>query len=114
MTQNLFELPELPLDEELTTVLAGNGTVRVERIVSTGQTSGWYDQEEAEFVALLQGEAELAWSDGGVTRLQEGDTLTIPPHRRHQVSFTSVRPPCVWLCVFWRQGQSDKGATPDD
>lgn len=110
ITQNLFELPQLPLGEELTTVLEGNSTVRIERIVSTGQTSGWYDQEEAEFILLLQGEAELTWAGGGVTRLQAGDTLTIPPHRRHRVSCTSVRPPSVWLCVFWLPGQSSEGA----
>lgn len=31
--------------------------VRIERIVSDGQVSGWYGQEESEFVALLLGTA---------------------------------------------------------
>ncbi len=101
-THYLFDLPELPLAEELTQVLAEGKGVRVERIVSTGQVSGWYDQEEWEFVALLRGEAELTWEDGSVTRLGAGAALTIPPHRRHRVSHTSTQPPCVWLCVFWR------------
>ncbi len=105
MDDNLFDLPPLPLDEELTTILAGNDTVRIERIVSTGQTSDWYDQEEVEFVSLLVGAAELTWADGGLTRLVAGDTLTIPPHKRHRVSFTSTQPPCVWLCIFWRQSE---------
>ena len=100
-THYLFDLPELPLAEELTQVLAEGKGVRVERIVSTGQVSGWYDQEEWEFVTLLQGRAELTWPDGGTTGLSAGDTLTIPPHRRHRVSYTSTQPPCIWLCVFW-------------
>lgn len=100
---NLFSLPPLPIAQEQTTILAGGRSARVERIVSCGQTSEWYDQDESEFVSLLQGEAELTWADGSTTRLLPGDTLTIPPHKRHRVSFTSEKPPCVWLCVFWKE-----------
>ena len=50
---NLFELPELPLLEELTTVLAENNNVRIERIVSTGQVSGWYALRLALRVLLI-------------------------------------------------------------
>jgi len=101
-TYNLFELPSLPLSEELINVLLQTNSVRIERIVSTGQTSGWYDQDEHEFVALLQGEAELAWEDGTTTKLIAGDTIIIPQHKRHMVSYTSSQPPCIWLCVFWK------------
>jgi cupin 2 domain-containing protein len=101
-TYNLYEMPTLPLSEELITVLLRNEGIRIERIVSIGQTSGWYDQEENEFVALLQGEAELTWDDGTTTRLSAGDTITIPKHKRHKVSYTSSEPACIWLCVFWR------------
>lgn len=99
---NIFNLPKLPPSEELVTILAESENVRVERIVSTGQSTGWYDQDESEFVALLQGDAEIQFDDGETIRLSSGDTLIIPPHRRHRVSYTSVEPPCVWLCVFWR------------
>jgi len=99
---NIFDLPARPLSEELATTLIENNTVRIERIVSTGQTSGWYDQDESEFVALLQGKAALEFDGGETMELTAGDTLFIPPHRRHRVTFTSAEPPCVWLCVFWR------------
>lgn len=99
---NLFDLPPLPLSEELTDVLAEGKDVRIERIVSTGQTTDWYDQEEFEFVSLLEGEAELTWEDGCKTRLIAGDTLFIAPHKIHRVSYTSTKPACVWLCVFWK------------
>jgi hypothetical protein len=54
---NIFDLPKLPLPEELTTILAENSNARIVRIVSTGQISDWYDQTETEFVALLEGNA---------------------------------------------------------
>ena len=98
---NIFDLPPIPLPEELTTMLAGSGSVRIERIVSAGQVSGWYDQPETEFVALLEGNAAIEFEDGTAISLSKGDTLLIPPHRRHRVSYTSAAPPCVWLCVFY-------------
>ena len=98
---NIFDLPPLPLPEELTTVLAESGNVRIERIISTGQVSDWFDQDETEFVALLEGKAILEYDDGKTIALSKGDTLLIKPHERHRVSFTSSEPPCVWLCVFY-------------
>lgn len=97
---NIFDLPPLPLPGELTTILAENETVRIERIVSTGQTTDWYDQSESEFVLLLQGSATLEFDDGEAVKLIAGDTVAIPPHKRHRVAFTSTLPPCVWLCVL--------------
>ena len=97
---NIFDLPTLPLTEELTTVLAEGGSVRIERIVSTGQVSGWYDQAETEFVVLLDGNAVVEFEDGKTVDMKKGDTLLIKPHECHRVSYTSSEPPCVWLCVF--------------
>ena len=98
---NIFDLSDLPLSEELTTIVAESSNVRIERIISTGQTSDWYDQSETEFVALLQGEARIAFEDREIA-LVKGDYLMIKPRERHRVSFTSSEPPCVWLCVFYR------------
>ena len=98
---NVFDLPPLPMKEELTTILAENRNVRIERIVSTGQVSDWYDQDETEFVALLEGSAIIEFENGKKTALSKGDTLIIAPHERHRVGFTSVDPPCLWLCVFY-------------
>jgi cupin 2 domain-containing protein len=98
---NIFDLPPLPLPNELTTVLAENVSVRIERIISAGQVSDWYDQDETEFVALLEGNAVIEYDDGKTIALSKGDTLLIKPHERHRVDFTSSEPPCVWLCVFY-------------
>ena len=97
---NIYDLPQLPLSEELTTVLAENSAVRIERIVSTGQTSDWYDQSETEFVALLQGEAKIEFESKTVA-MSGGDMIVIQPHERHRVAHTSSEPPCIWLCVFY-------------
>ncbi|MGL6194153.1 MAG: hypothetical protein ACRC2T_04955 [Thermoguttaceae bacterium] len=50
------------MPEELIETLFQAENVRIERIVSTGQSSTenfWYDQPETEWVILLQGEAVL-------------------------------------------------------
>ncbi len=54
---DLSNLRSLP--EELLDTLVENRHVRIERIVSTGQSSqedDWYDQDEAEWVLVLKGE----------------------------------------------------------
>jgi len=99
---NIFDLPPLPLPEELTSVLYENKNIRVERIVSTGQTSDWYNQTETEFVALLNGSAVIEFENNKSVTMSRGDTLLILPREKHRVSFTSSEPPCVWLCVFYQ------------
>ena len=94
---NLFDIPEQLPEQELTEILL-TGKTRIERIVSNGQTSGWYDQSEDEWVCVLQGVGELTYADGSKQRLHEGDSVYLPAHCRHRVSYTSK--PCVWLCVF--------------
>ena len=98
---NIYDLPALPLQDELTRVLAHGKDVRIEQIISTGQTSDWYDQEEAEFVVLLEGQAKIEFEDKPTLTLNRGEAINIKPHERHRVSFTSTEPPCVWLCVFY-------------
>ena len=98
---NIYDLPAFPLPGEVASVMAENGSVRIERIVSAGHSSSWYDQDETEFVVLAEGTAILEYADGHTVTMQRGDTLLIRPHERHRVSFTSSDPPCVWLCVFY-------------
>ncbi len=100
---NLFALPAGIHREEITDILWETDALRVERIVSCGQASPegfWYDQEEDEWVSVLEGTGEVEFPDGTKARLGPGDTLFLPAHIRHRVSFTSREPPCVWLCVF--------------
>jgi len=43
---NIYEMPPLPQSEEATTILIENENIHIERIISTGQISDWYDQTE--------------------------------------------------------------------
>ena len=103
MPLNIFDFPDpLPDDEVITTLLLSN-QVRIERIVSTGQTTSegqWYDQNEDEWVVLIQGEAVLEYEIGEKLRLSAGDHVLLPAHCRHRVAYTSPQPPCIWLAVF--------------
>lgn len=100
--ENLFYLPVLPLKEEFCSELIHSKEVRIERIVSTGQTSDWYDQEEAEYVILVQGAAKICYEDGREETLQAGDMCFLLAHKKHKVCYTSTEPPCIWICIFWK------------
>lgn len=99
---NFFELPNPLPTEEMAEILHEDTTARVERIVSTGQASGWYNQAEAEYAAVLQGEARLEYEDGRLLHLKAGEGVFVPPHQKHRVAFTSAQPPCIWLCFFYK------------
>ena len=98
---NIFDLPELPIPEEFTTILNESPNIRIERIISTGQTSDWFDQSETEFVVLIEGNAVIEYENGVFVSMSKGDTLLIESHERHRVCYTSSEPPCIWLCVFY-------------
>ena len=106
ITPNLFAgLPStVTVDEQLATILQRPG-LRIERIVSTGQASPpdfWYDQDEGEWVVLLQGEAKLRFADEADARhLRAGDCIDIAAHRRHRVDWTAPDQVSVWLAVFY-------------
>lgn len=106
---NLFELPRLSGDKELVETIFSGKEVRMERIISTGQSSPdgfWYDQEQDEWVVVLQGKAVLSWQDGRSMEMKPGDWVMLPAHEKHRVEWTSANPPCIWLAVF---GQLLKG-----
>ena len=100
---NLFAgLPQGPVKDELCEALIKNEKILIERIISTGQSSPqgfWYDQQQEEWVALLQGNARLSWYDGTSVTMKAGDWLFIPAHEQHRVDETSIKPPCIWLAV---------------
>jgi len=102
---NLFAaLPDARRQEVFDDLLRTDN-VRIERIVSHGQTSpgeGWYDQDEHEWVIVLRGCGRVGFDDGREVTLQAGDHLHIPAHVRHRVTYTDPDQPTVWLAVFHR------------
>jgi cupin 2 domain-containing protein len=101
-------LPIGPLAAELTETLCRGPGLRIERIVSTGQTTPegeWYDQEDDEFVLLVAGAARVLIAGEARDReLHPGDWLLLPAHCRHRVTWTESDPPTVWLAVHFAAG----------
>jgi cupin 2 domain-containing protein len=77
--------------------------IRIERIVSTGQSSPpdfWYDQPWAEWVLVIAGNAAVEFQDEDELRsLVAGDYLYIAAGRRHRVAWTDTDQATVWLAV---------------
>ncbi|MCY3505733.1 MAG: cupin domain-containing protein [Chloroflexi bacterium] len=99
----LRDLPD-DLPEELVETLAESGSVRIERIVSTGHASPegfWYDQPDREFVLVAKGRARLEFDDGESLELEPGGWADIPAHRRHRVAWTSPDEPTIWLAIHF-------------
>lgn len=101
---NIFDnMPENP-DEEVFEMLAHNRHVRIERILSCGQGSpetGWYDQDWAEWVMVLKGEACICFENDVTVNLSQGDYINIAPHQRHRVVDTGSNTETVWLAIHY-------------
>jgi len=99
----LSPLPARGAEEATEALLSADG-VRVERIVSHGQSSPagfWYDQDEAEWVLVLRGRARLTIEGETQDReLGPGDSLFLPAHCRHRVAWTQADGPTIWLAIF--------------
>lgn len=101
----LFDDVPRDLPEEIAAELLVRPGLRIERIVSRGHASPpgfWYDQDEAEWVAVLRGAARLRFEGGEEVALGPGDHVEIAAHRRHRVEWTTPEEPTVWLAVFYR------------
>lgn len=100
---NMLVPPAADLDEEFFETLLQRPGVRVERIVSRGQTTPageWYDQAWDEWVLLLAGEALLQLDgENAPRRLRPGDSLLLPAHCRHRVAWTAADEQTVWLAL---------------
>lgn len=99
---NLFANIPAELPQERVEELLAKGRVRIERITSRGHTApekGWYDQDQDEWVALLEGEAKIDFEGGEEVTLRRGDWLLIKAHRKHRVTYTSTEPACIWLAI---------------
>lgn len=102
---NLLHNIPAQLPDEIVETLAAAGPTRIERIVSRGHASPpgfWYDQEQHEWVLLIQGAARLRIAGReAVMHLGPGDYVNIPAHVRHRVDWTAPDAETVWLAVFY-------------
>ncbi len=110
VVRNLLENLPTNLADEVIEKLVDHSNVRIERIVSHGQSSPdgiWYDQSQDEFVVLLSGSAKLQFDDEAqIVPLRPGDYLNIPAHRKHRVHWTSQSEPTIWLAIHHVDGSN--------
>lgn len=101
---NIFQNIPQNLDEEFFEILLQNDHIKIERIVSLGHTSpssGWYDQDENEWVLVLSGEATIAFEDEEPVHLGAGSYLQIAARKKHKVIKTHATTETVWLAVHY-------------
>ncbi|MCR4941728.1 MAG: cupin domain-containing protein [Campylobacter sp.] len=96
--KNIFENLNFNDENEIFDEFFKHKNFRIERILSNGQSSQWYDQDEDEWLCLLNGEAEILYDDESKIALTRGDSLYIKAHKKHKVTYTSKE--CIWLCVI--------------
>lgn len=98
-----FNLPQDPQEELFEDLFRGKN-IRIERIISNGQSSPegfWYDQEWDEWVILLSGSAELEFEEGKTINLTPGNYVYIPAQKRHRVNSTSKENLSVWVAIHF-------------
>jgi cupin 2 domain-containing protein len=104
-TSNIYSDIPKHIPNELIERVFQSESLRIERIISYGQSSPkdfWYDQEENEWVILLKGKAILKFNNNSSVELQEGDYLFIPAHKKHRVEWTDTNKKTIWLAVFFK------------
>ena len=108
--QNMLSNLPVQLPHERFDELLCGGSFRLERILSTGQATPagqWYDQDQAEWVLVLRGSAQLQFEgQAEAVELGPGDYVLIPAHCRHRVQWTDPRSPTVWLALHFTDTNS--------
>ncbi len=103
---NFFENIVTDRNEEIFEEILSEPGIKIERIISSGQATPpgeWYDQATAEWVILLQGSAGIFFEgEDELIKMQPGDYLYIPPHKRHRVEFTDNNQTSLWIAVHFK------------
>jgi cupin 2 domain-containing protein len=101
---NLLEDVPAHADDEIFTKILSRKNIRIERIVSTGQSTPAdkpHRQGHDEWVLLLAGSAGLRIEGEDERNLHPGDHVLIGAHRAHWVTWTAKDKPTVWLAVHF-------------
>lgn len=104
--KNLFEDIKIDKNQEEFIDILNKPNIRIQRIVSNGQVTKedfWYEQEENEFVTILEGEAvlEFANKDKSEIVLKKGDFSNIEAKEKHRIKYTSIEETTIWLAIFY-------------
>ncbi len=101
---NIFSDLPSSLDQEVFEDILKRENIRIERIISQGHSApetGWFDQDENEWVIVLSGKASLLFEGKTEIELSPGDYVMIPAHQRHRVLKTDPAQPTIWLAIFF-------------
>ena len=101
---NIFDCIPENLDAEVFERLIDGDAIRIERIISKGHSSpetGWYDQDNNEWLIVLKGEAILEFSEEAPIHLKTGDFINIAAHKKHRVKWTDPGTETIWLAVHY-------------
>lgn len=102
--KNIFESIPDNLDEEFFELLVQGENIKIERIISKGHRSpesGWYDQEQNEWLIVLKGEAIISFENGIDINLKAGSHINIPSRKKHKVSWTDPKTETIWLAIHY-------------
>ncbi len=102
---NIYNEVPSSIPNEIFNDLITNESVRIERILSQGHSSpeeGWYDQDEHEWVMVIEGKGVIEFEDGRVITLSKGDYINIAAREKHKVVGTAKDVVTIWLAVFYR------------
>jgi cupin 2 domain-containing protein len=95
--KNLSNKPFYPVTGENFTEILRHKNVVIERIISSDRPDSMiYNQEQDEWVILLEGKATLELN-GESIELNRHDYIFIPSHTPHRVIATSKN--CIWLAI---------------
>jgi cupin 2 domain-containing protein len=105
VADNIFANLPIHLSNELFEVLLESENIKIERIISQGHSSPedfWYDQEQNEWIIVLQGKASLFFeNERNPVLLSQGDYFNIPAHKKHRVNWTDPKQKTIWLAVYY-------------
>lgn len=104
VSKNIYKNLPGNLHNEIFQVITENSNVKIEKIISNGQSSPpnfWYNQELNEFVILLKGSAELLFENDEYVKMIPGDYIIIPSHKKHRVERTSETEETIWLAIHY-------------
>ncbi|MEZ8038283.1 MULTISPECIES: cupin domain-containing protein [unclassified Vibrio] len=102
---NIYSDVPSSIPDEIFNDIITTENVRIERIISHGHRSpeqGWYDQNENEWVMVLEGQGVIEFEDGRVVTLSKGDYINIAAREKHKVVGTDRDVVTIWLAVFYR------------
>lgn len=102
---NIYSDVPSSIPDEIFNDIITTENVRIERIISHGHSSpeqGWYDQDENEWVMVLEGQGVIEFEDERVVTLSKGDYINIAAREKHKVVGTDRDVVTIWLAVFYR------------